>query len=481
MTHLERIRDAVRRALQARDDDPSFIDSDELEAAMASCSTEMNALLDAVAKRGDNNLTASEQRIFNELRDERGKAEMLATEGRNTRRGEVDGRRREYREAQDAALRSAEKYGGTRPTRISHVNEPGIYGRPDGPSFFSDVVNARVDPVAHDRLLRHQQGSDREKRAATSTSFAGLVIPQFLVEDFAPIARASRPFADFINPRGLPADGMVVNIPRANTGTVVASQTGQNVSVTSQDMVNADIVANVNTIAGQQDVSRQALDRGRNTDEEVMGDLAAAYAEELERQLFHGSGAAGQHLGIFSETGVTSVTIIGSQSSPITQMRLVGQALSEIATNRRQPPDVIVMHPRRWAYWAQATDSQNRPLLPPQGGPGQTVNAFGGGNISVNGIVGSLFGLPVISDATISTAITAGSGGTDVIFVTRASDIRLYEESPLPTRVRFEETLAGQLTVKIVAWGYSAYSSGRYPAASKLLTGSGMVAPVFAT
>jgi HK97 family phage major capsid protein len=441
----------------------------EVKAQRNAAQAEMDQIVAAVELRGSPSLTADEQRRFDAARDD---ARRL-----DDRLDTLEGRLAGIDEsvaARSASMESARRYGGTATVRVN--SEPGPYYKGGPSSFFADMLDARYSPAASDRILRHERAAQvqmrdgREQRAATTTSFAGLVVPQYLVDDFAPVARARRPFLDFVGGRQLPEAGMTLTVPRGSTGTVVVSQTSQGTAVASQDMVNTDLVVNVNTIAGQQDVSRQALDRGSNTDEEIMSDLAGAYTAELERQAFNGTGANNQHLGLLSETGVASVTVTSAQ--PVNQVRQLAQALSVIATSRQAPAEVIVMHPRRWAYWMQAADSQGRPLVTPGGG---LSNWSSDAQVPNGGVLGSLYGLPVIGSANIPTTISNSTfGGQDVIIVTRASDLRLWEDDPMPRRVRFEETLAGNLQVKIVAWDYSSWSAGRYPSASVVLTGTNL-------
>jgi len=462
MDRLSKIREEIRRLLEERDEH-----QDGMDAVLAG----------AEARGGDSGFTEEEQSEFNEHRDK-----VKSLDGR---RQLLEGRVKDIEdtmEARAAAEESAKRFGGTSTVRV--VSEEKVYRKGGGNAFFRDMyaMKYNADPLAAERMMIHarQTGlAEREERAATTTSFAGLVVPQYLVDDFAPVARQGRPFLNFVGGRPLPPDGMTLNIPRGNTGTVVVSQTTENSAVANQDMVNADIVIAVRTIAGQQDVSRQALDRGRNTDDEIMSDLAEAYTAELDRQAFAGTGANNQHLGLLSETGVLTVTV--TSSSAVTQLRQLADGIQRVHTSRFQPATVIVVHPRRWAYWTQSVDSSGRPLVTPSGhGP---FNAYGLGDLTqASGIVGDIYGLPVLTDPNIPTTISSStpSGATeDVVIVTRHSDLRLFEDDPMPRRVRFEETTAGSLQVKIVAWDYTAWSAGRYPSATKVLAGSGLLAPVF--
>jgi hypothetical protein len=175
---------------------------------------------------------------------------------------------------------------------------------------------------------------------------------------------------------------------------------------------------------------------------------------------------------------VITVTATEAAAGALAQIKLVADALQQVHSTRFQPAQVIVVHPRRWGFWSAATDSQNRPLMvPTANGP---FNSWSGGSEGLSraqGVVGSLFGVPVLVSPNVPTTLSHQTlGNQDCIIVTRASDLRLYEDDPMPRRVRFEETLAGSLTVKIVAWDYSGWAAGRYPSGSRVLSGSGLKA-----
>src|SRR5204862_318409 len=86
---------------------------------------------------------------------------------------------------------------------------------PNGAHFLRDVGLAFFrDPGASDRLARHQREEEVERsgqqvaRAAGTGAFAGLVVPQYLTDLYAPLARSGRPYADACNHHDLPSDGM---------------------------------------------------------------------------------------------------------------------------------------------------------------------------------------------------------------------------------------------------------------------------------
>jgi HK97 family phage major capsid protein len=257
----------------------------------------------------------------------------------------------------------------------------------------------------------------------------------------------------------------------------VASQTTQNTAVAEQDYTETDLSLNVVSIAGQQNVSLQAILRGVNVDRIIMQDLAAAFAAELDRQVLVGTGANNQLLGIYSVTSNSTAITVTSSSVP-QQLRNVADAVQRINTARKLPPTHIICHPRRWGYWSAATDSNGRPLVVPEPG-GAPQNTFGGGSVAETGqVVGRLHGLPVLTDPQSTT----NDGTTDAVVVARMPDEWVWlDNDGIPAVVEFTETLAGQLTTKIVCWGMAAATWERYSTASVVLAGTatGMGPPVF--
>jgi HK97 family phage major capsid protein len=437
---------------------------------------EARAILAAVEARDDGgDLTEEEDTRHAELlqliRDARKAAQEI--EGRLAELDELDA-------ARTAAEESAKRHGGLEPVQVRvNADEP-VYRKDNGRSFFKDMYSAQFlsDYDAQERLRRHQQielqTRSPERRDATTTSFGGLVVPQYLTALYAEVPRAGRPFLNVIQNLPLPPDGMTLTIPRGNTGTLVSVQATQATALTERDVTTSNVTIPVVTIGGVQDVSRQALDRGTNVDQVVMADLAAAYVAELDNQAINGTGANASHKGVLSTTGVASVTVTSTLAS--VQVRKLAEAISAVHTTRYLAADLIVAHPRRIAYWMQSSETDFRAVL-------SNNMAYGEGDLTAaDGLMGRIFGIPLIGDPNIPITQSFGTSvqnTSDCVIVTRRSDVLLWENDPMPNRVRFDETLAGNLAVKIVAWDYSAFSAGRWPTSTKVLQGSGLITPVF--
>ena len=358
---------------------------------------------------------------------------------------------------------------------VVEVNEPDLYRKGGDHSFIADAWAARSgDFKAQERLNKHQ---DFEARDVGTGAFTGLVVPQYLVDEYAPIARAGSPFYNAVPKKDLPAFGNKIEISRITTGSA-AEQASENSAVQETNMDDTLLTVNVDTIAGQQDVSRQALERGGqpgfSLENIIFQDLVAAYYTKLDNLMINGSGSSGQPLGISQVSGINSVTYTDASPTVAELYPKLADAVQGINSNRFAPATAIVMHPRRWGFLTAGVDSSNRPLVLPAGN--NPDNAAGVGDAAAYGqVVGSVLGLPVITDANIRTDL--GAGTEDAIYIAKVDDHIMFEDNLF--QLKFEETNAGSLTTKMVVYGYVAFASGRYPAGISAITGTGLIAPTF--
>jgi HK97 family phage major capsid protein len=359
---------------------------------------------------------------------------------------------------------------------VVEVNEPNLYREGGDHSFISDAWAARSgDFKAQERLNKHQ---DFEARDVGTGAFTGLVVPQYLVDEYAPIARAGSPFYNAVPKKDLPAFGNKIEISRITTGSQAAEQATENSAVQETNMDDTLLTVNVDTIAGQQDVSRQALERGGqpgfSLENIIFQDLVAAYYTKLDNLMINGSGSSGQPLGISQVSGINQTTYTDASPTVAELYPKLADAVQEINSNRFAPATAILMHPRRWGFLTAGVDSSNRPLVLPAGN--NPDNAAGVGEAAAYGqVVGSVLGLPVITDANIRTDL--GAGTEDAIYIAKVDDHIMFEDNLF--QLKFEETNAGSLTTKMVVYGYVAFASGRYPKGISEIVGTGLIAPTF--
>jgi hypothetical protein len=308
------------------------------------------------------------------------------------------------------------------------------------------------------------------QRAVGTGAFAGLTVPQYLTEMYAPATAALRPFADACNKHDLPGDGMTVNISKITTATGVALQSAENAAVQETNADDTLLTENVQTAAGQQTISRQAIDRGTGIESVVMDDLFRRYATALDSTLLNQA-----------STGLTNVATAtaytdGTPTGPELYPKILGAAAGvDAALLGFGTPDIAVMHSRRWA-WLQSQLTTSWPMITQPGIPGQNM----GVNLATrygSGARGTLpNGLVVIVDNNVTT-----SAGTneDEIYVVPSSECHLWEDPAAPVFIRAEQAAAASLGVLLVVYGYFAYSFRRFANGMAKIGGTGLITPTF--
>jgi hypothetical protein len=378
-------------------------------------------------------------------------------------------------------------------------NEPRTYSRQsekEGLSFFRDAWgHHRGSTEARARIERHARevevNKEMSERAVASGTFGGLVVPQYLVEMAAIKLRAGRGTANIVSRHQIPETGMNLVIPRGTTGASADVQASENVNVSNTDEVWQDLTVPVRTISGQQDVSRQALERGQGVDELIYLDLTRAYGADLGYQVINGSGANGQLLGILNTGGIGAATAFGAAvTAQNLNSKIAGAEAFIWSGGQGLAPDVLVMHPRRWGWLLGQVDTNGRPIVVansngPQNAIG--VGGFGGDALAdapVQFVGMHNTGVPVLVDLNVGTA--NGTNNEDVVMALDSDELHLWEEGDgMPRQLSFEQTAGGSLTTKLVVYGYVAFTAGRYPQAVAKVggldtaAGNGLIAPVF--
>jgi HK97 family phage major capsid protein len=361
-------------------------------------------------------------------------------------------------------------------TDVSVTREESVYRKNDPyTSHIRDMALAKLegDQDAQERLRRHGR-EVAEKRAINSTDGTGgeFVPPLWAQEDWIALAKAGRAVADACRSMPLPAGTDSINFPSVATGATTATQTDGG-SVSSTDITTGSYSVGVKTIAGQQDLSQQLLDRSvPGIDQVIYEELYGRYAINLDTQVISGSGSGSNATGILS---VSSINTDSTSTATVTAVySKIAGLINSVHTGRFLPPSVIFMHPRRWAWFLAAVDGNNRPLVVPNGPAFNQAGVLS--RVAPEGIVGTLQGLPVVIDANIPTNLGSGTN-EDRIIVARAEDLWLMEDQ-LRTRV-LSEVLSGTLQVRVQLYNYFAFAGGRYPKSISVLTGSALATPTF--
>ncbi|NJP74368.1 hypothetical protein, partial [Streptomyces sp. C1-2] len=396
-----------------------------LDTAITARQQEQDALM---ALRSDENLTEEQVRAQVERRD--------AADSEVTRRQEAlaELEAEQAREEELAQLQARTVPAANRAPaydRVHRVGQEERTYRPDqdrrGAQFERDVASAFLgDYEARDRLARHMAEERAERgeqlRAAGTGAFAGLVVPQYLTDMYAPAAQANRPFADAIRNHDLPPQGMQVNISRITTGSDVDLQTSENTAVTEQDMDDTNLAISVQTAAGQQTISRQAVERGAGVEAVVMDDLFRRYNTNLDGKLINQATTGLSAVATAVTYTDTDPTALELYPKLIEGLSGVEAALLDMASG----DNLAVMHSRRW-YWLQNALGDKWPVISQPGVIAQTLGAnyataYGRG---IRGILPN--GTPVIVDNNIATNLGAGTNQDEIYLVDR-QECHLWED-----------------------------------------------------
>jgi HK97 family phage major capsid protein len=385
----------------------------------------------------------------------------------------------EWESARDALdkARNSRRENGPRAGAAISVAEPDMYRRGGKHNFIQDLHSAQVlgDPSAEARVSAHHR-YEVEKRALTTSSFGGLIPPNYLLDLYAKALRNGRVFADQVNHQDLPEFGMSIVVPRLTAGLSAAIQSSENSAVSTADISETDLTVQVRTIAGYSPVSRQSLERGVYNEEILMEDLVARYNAALDVQAINGDGTGVNMLGLLQTSGIKTSAATGSSNLPAVYANIadVIQQINSAVGGLGYVADKIVMHPRRWGSFVAAVDTTNRPILGISGYP--AFNVDGQGVSAGYGFVGNVQGLPVFSDANVPVNLGGGSN-EDAILVFASNAVHLWEQPDGPVTLRFDQQAGTSLESMLVIAGYAAFSAGRYPAACGKVTG--LVPPTF--
>lgn len=427
-----------------------------------------DAIAIAAKKAGRDILTDDEDREFREYVKEitRIDGELRKHDSLIEELSDENERKQDLRKGAAIAERASSK--------LESIAEQVTYVKNGPHSYFKDIayraMNTPEATAANERLQRHAVDveTQAEYRTGINTTVGtggSATPPAYLMDQYILFARAGRPFADAVPNEAL-MQTMSVNIPKISTGTAVAWQASQNSGVQETDITDAYVTAPVATIAGQQILSRQLLDQSPVAfDQIIFRDLIAAHAAYLDSALWTGNGSGGAVTGVNSTSGIQ--TVVASTLGIGAVYGAIANAIQLVHTQRFLPPDSIWMHPRRWGWFTQVLDTTSRPLVVPR--DNGVFNAAGVlEKVDSQQVVGTIQGLPVITDPNIPTNLGGGSN-QDAIYVMRSSDLLLFE-----TGIRaeaFPQTYANQLSVLLQVSSYIAFTAARFPQSVCEITG----------
>jgi hypothetical protein len=441
-------------------------------------------ILGLAERDGRANLTAAEDARLSRLRAQRERADDELI-GLRAQRREIDAAIDE--EVQLAAqCRDVRSTGAQLPQQHRGYDMQGRVGAEartyspgtdrDGKQFLLDAARGFMfnDRDSNGRLERHMAEERVERgqylqRATGTGAYSGLVVPQYLTDLYAPATATLRPFANICNRHRLPADGMTVNISRITTATGVALQASENSAVQETNMDDTLLTENVQTFAGQQTISRQAIERGTGVEDVTVSDLLARLASSLDSTLINQATTGA--LATAASVTYTDASPTGPELWP---SFFKAQSNLESALLGMAVPDFVVMHSRRW-NWLCGELTTSWPMVGGTSAAPQNAAINLSNDYATTGVRGRLAnGLGVIVDNNIPITVNTDQ---DVVMMVASRECHLWEDPAQPVLLRAEQAAASSLGVLLVCYQYAAYSFRRYGSNPVKITGTGLAAP----
>lgn len=350
------------------------------------------------------------------------------------------------------------------------------YSKDSQHSFYRDLIRAKNSPSsdAWERLEknnRHRVDTAEAQQRAGLTQAAGaggeFIYPVWL-DEYVPLLRAGRVFANLCGPRPLPPNTNSINVPKITTGASVAVQSDA-ASVSNTDLVTTSVTAQVQTFAGRTVAAYQDIDLGAGyIDQMIHDDLMADYDRDEDSTLLNGSVSNAK--GLFNVSGTNAVTYTDASPTGPELYSPLFQARSQISKLAFVDADAIVMHPSTWNWYLSQLDGSNLPLAVFSGS--NNFNRTGTFQNVGQGASGQIAGIPVYVDANVPVNLGAGTNQAPIAML-NSKNLYLYES--VPSFKVADQTSIANLQYQFVLYGYAAWAFGRLPAMVSIINGTGLI------
>lgn len=234
----------------------------------------------------------------------------------------------------------------------------------------------------------------------------------------------------------LPAAGLTVDYAKVTTnGATVAAQSSENAAIAQGNIVIDNVSADVKTYAGSTQLSRQLVERSSVPFlDTAFQAMAIAYANATNAAAVSAIAALDMTGKIMDADGGTAKSILEG----------ITDGAKYIKVNSGLNPEFILADPVAYKYLVSVADTQGRPLVRLDGGVanGESIGFAGPAQLA-----GTIFGLPIIVDTTLSSGQA---------FLANSQALKVYESAGAP--VRLVDDISGQstLTNSYAVYGYAA-------------------------
>ena len=233
----------------------------------------------------------------------------------------------------------------------------------------------------------------------TSVQTPGL-LREGWINDVIDLGRTLAPTVNNWRSRPLPSSDWTVSQPIVETRPTVAKQTAEKTDIESTAATIAVQQWTIDTFAGGNDISVQALTRGTP---DLLDELMRLYRRELAHTV---NAAAVAALNAAAAVGVSGNTALAYTNAAGFDA-LVIEASATFLASMRRPADVMALSVELWQDLATAKDTTGRPLYP-------TISPMNAsGTMTGNSIEGQIVAIPWYVEPDLGAGVKAVIGVSD--------------------------------------------------------------------
>jgi HK97 family phage prohead protease/HK97 family phage major capsid protein len=234
----------------------------------------------------------------------------------------------------------------------------------------------------------------------------------------------------------LPAAGLTVDYAKVTTNdAAVGVQSTENTAISQGNIVIDNVSAAVKTYAGQSEISKQLVERSSTPYlDTAFQAMAIAYANTTNAAVVSALAALDMTGKVMDADGGTAKSILEG----------ITDGAKYIKVNSGLTPEFLLVDPVAYKYLVSVADTTGRPIVRLDGGAanGESIGFAAPAQLS-----GTIFGLPIIVDTTLSSG---------QVFLANSQAVKVFESAGAP--VRLVDDISGQstLTNSYAVYGYAA-------------------------
>lgn len=361
-----------------------------------------------------------------------------------------------FQEAKIASVAASEPENPTEPEGESDVeNENQVEAAEpatiETPKVYAAPKSYKL-PSAGEYILAMKRGghdfaqlNDNIKQVFAATgdvlvSDAAGVIPTPIVAPVYSDINPLRPIVTALGTRAMPEAGATFIRPYVKVHSSVAAQSSELAGLSTADFEVDDITITKKTFGGKLVLSEQVIDwSSPSMLDQAITDMAGQYALATEDYTVDQMAAAVTNS---QEVVITSFT---DEEEFIRDIYL---AAASIATTGNYLPNVLAVHPDRWATLGGLVDGQGRAVFP-QAMPVNSVGTLPGGVTAFNG---NPLGLNLVVSNQIGTQAIGNKTAKEYYWLMNSRGVEVYEQY----KGFLRDESVGTLGVTVAVRGYFA-------------------------